>query len=86
MDDETRSEFKGLNDKLDTFILTQTTYNGNFKTDIGILKQRLDNGDRQEETEIKKRTLRFSYDRLVVTVVVGAFGIFEVLSKMGVIK
>ncbi len=86
MDEETRAEFTNLNTKLDGFILAQTRLCGARGTDIGVLKQRLDNGEKQEEQEIKKKAVRFSYDRLVVSVIVGLFGIYEVLNKLGIIK
>lgn len=85
MDQEIRLEFQNLNKKLDDFIISQTRLCGDRKTEIGILKQRLDNGEKQEENEIKQKAVKFSYDRLIVSIIVGGFGIFEVLKHLGVI-
>lgn len=85
MDQEVRLEFQNLNKKFDDFILAQTRLCGERGIDIGVLKQRLDNGEKQEDKEIKQKAVRFSYDRLVVSIIVGGFGIFEVLKQFGVL-
>ncbi len=82
MDEEVRLEFGNLNVKLDNFILAQTRLCGERGTELGMLKQRLDNGEKHEDKDIKRRTLKFSYDRLIVTVVVGGFGIWQVVKEL----
>ena len=86
MDQDIRLEFTNLNKKLDEFILAQTRLCGERGAEIGVLKQRLDNGEKQEDKEIKQKAVRFSYDRLVVSIIVGGFGIFEILKHIGVLQ
>jgi len=86
MDAEVRLEFANLNKKIDDFIVAQAKLCGDRGVQIGKLEQKNENGEKHEELTLKKKDLRFSYDRLVVTIVVGGFGIFEILKHAGILK
>jgi hypothetical protein len=79
---EINKKLEGISESLNGFIVKQTECNGVFDKKIGILEQRLNNGDRQDDRDIKKKTLKFSYDRLVVTVIVGGFGIWQIVKEL----
>lgn len=82
MDEEVREEFNNLNTKLDAFILTQTEAMSLVRERVRGNEQRFENGDKAKNDVIKHKALRMSFDRLVVTIVVGGFGIWQIIKEV----
>ena len=86
MDQEVRLEFNNLNKKFDEFILAQTRLCGDRGERLAKVEQQLENNEKQEGKDIEKKKVKFSYDRLIVSIIVGGFGVFEILKHAGVLK
>jgi len=85
MDADIAQEFKNLNEKFDTSILAQAKLCGQRKGELDLIDQRVGMMEQSEDKDLRRKAVKFSYDRLVVTIVVGLFGIFEILKHLGAV-
>lgn len=89
MDEDVQNAFDKLDDKLDDFIqadherwLAQAIRCGQEEKAAGVLKQRFDNGEKQEAKDIKKKSNKIAYDRWIVSIVVLGIAIWTIIKDL----